>query len=735
MKNNITNFNITSFKKGDTVSVVTVQKGKQFLDYIVPENGVVLGSIVKVPIRNKLVVGVVWSEGLSDQNLFVKKKISKVINITPLCSEEREFIAKVSKYYIFSLNTAIKLAINPSLNLELKENSFSYELGINKNFRSTVSRNKVIKMISENYDKKISRVDILTTTGVSRSVLDGLEQLKVIKKNLIEQENLSKPKITFSKTLTKKQKNIANSLKEKVRSSNYSTTLLRGVTGSGKTEIYMEAISEAISINKQVLVLFPEISLSSNFYEIIKKRFESGFAEWHSGVSRKKKRKILKNILNGSLKLVFGARSAVFLPFNNLGLVIVDEEHDNSYKQEEGTNYNGRDIAVFKGYYSKATVILVSATPSIETWVNVKKSKYDYKFIKERFGEANLPKIKLVDLKNKKLPHNRWISDDIIKNINNRINKNQQSLIFINRRGYSPTLLCKECYRAVKCNTCDFNLNEHKFLNGLLCHLCGTKYSYPEKCDHCGTRNEYISIGPGVERIQEEISSLIPNAKVQIISSDHLKNMNELKNIFNKIVNGKIDVVIGTQIIAKGHNFPLLSFVGIIDIDVALQGGDIRATEKTFQLLRQVVGRSGRFDVLGEAIIQTYFPESEVIKAICNEDDTNFLDLQSEIREIANVPPFSRMIAITITGVNHELAFNFSQQLTKDIFLLKIKNIKIYGPADAKISKIRNKYRIRILIKVQKDVMIQSFLRRIIEKRKRPASLNVTIDVDPINFT
>ena len=333
------------------------------------------------------------------------------------------------------------------------------------------------------------------------------------------------------------------------------------------------------------------------------------------------------------------------------------------------------------------------------------------------------------------MPHNRWISDDIIKKINNRINKNQQSLIFINRRGYSPTLLCKECYRAVKCNTCDFNLNEHKFLNGLLCHLCGTKYSYPEKCDHCGTRNEYIPIGPGVERIQEEISLLVPNAKVQIISSDHLKNMNELKNTFNKIVNGKIDVVIGTQIIAKGHNFPLLSFVGIIDIDVALQGGDIRATEKTFQLLRQVVGRSGRFDVSGEAIIQTYFPDSEVIKAICNEDDMNFLDLQSEIREIANVPPFSRMIAITITGVNHELAFNFSQQLTKDIFLLKIKNIKIYGPADAKISKIRNKYRIRILIKVQKDVMIQSFLRRIIEKRKRPASLNVTIDVDPINFT
>ena len=357
-------------------------------------------------------------------------------------------------------------------------------------------------MISANHNKKLTELDIIAETGVSKSVLAGLEKLQLIKKTESSQDNLPLPKITFSKTLTRKQKSIAENLIKKVRSKNYSTTLLKGVTGSGKTEIYMEAISEAILLNKQVLVLFPEISLSSNFYKIFKKRFENGFAEWHSGIGNSQKRSILKSILNGTLKLVFGARSAVFLPFNNLGLVVVDEEHDTSYKQEEGTLYNGRDMAVLKGYYSKAAVILVSATPSIETWVNVKNLKYDCISIKERFGNANLPVISIVDLRNNELPKNRWVSKEIIKKITNCLYKKQQSLLFINRRGYSPTLLCKKCYEAIKCNSCDCNLYEHKFLKGLLCHLCGTKYPYPDNCQFCGSANEFIQIGPGGERIE-----------------------------------------------------------------------------------------------------------------------------------------------------------------------------------------------------------------------------------------
>ena len=735
MRKNVSNQNCTSFKKGETVSVVTVLKGKQFLDYLVPNSGVVIGSIVKVPIKNKFTIGVVWSKSSNEKNLFVKKRIYEVLNITPLCSEVREFILNISKYNIFSLNKAVRLTINPNLNLEVTKKTFFYELGIFKEIKLTPARDRVIKMISANHNKKLTELDIIAETGVSKSVLAGLEKLQLIKKTESSQDNLPLPKITFSKTLTSKQKSISKNLIKKVRSKNYSTTLLKGVTGSGKTEIYMEAISEAILLNKQVLVLFPEISLSSNFYKILKKRFENGFAEWHSGIGNSQKRSILKNILNGSLKLVFGARSAVFLPFNNLGLVVVDEEHDTSYKQEEGTLYNGRDMAVLKGYYSKAAVILVSATPSIETWVNVKNLKYDYISIKERFGNANLPVISLVDLRNNELPKNRWVSKEIIEKITNCLHRKQQSLLFINRRGYSPTLLCKKCYEAIKCNSCDCNLYEHKFLKGLLCHLCGTKYPYPDNCQFCGSANEFIQIGPGVERIEEEIVSLFPDAKVQTISSDHFRNIGELKQIFDKIIKGKIDIIIGTQIISKGHNFPLLSFVGVLDTDIALKGGDIRATERTFQLLRQVVGRSGRFNIPGEAMIQTYFPENEVMHAICNENDEDFLNLQSKMREAANVPPFSRMIAIIISGSNHKLALNFGRQLAKDIFSLNIKNIEIYGPADAKISKIRNKYRIRILLKVEKKIAIQSLLSQIIEQRKCPSFINVKIDVDPLTFT
>ena len=735
MKKNIPNLNLNSFKKGETVSVVTVRKGKEYLDYIVPKDGLLQGSIVKVPIRNTIATGVVWSKSSSKDNKYVKKKISEIINVSPLTSDVREFLSKISEYNIFSLNTALRLAINPSLNLSITEKKYIYELVRSKNIKLTTARYKVIEILSSNYGKKLTAFDIREKTGVSKSVLDGLEKLNLIKKFPCNTEKFEIPVVKFSKTLTKNQNLVANNLKKHVKSEKYSTILLKGVTGSGKTEVYIEAITQAILLKKQVLVLFPEISLSSNFHKILKSRFRSGFAEWHSGISKKEKRVILKNILNGSLKLVFGARSSVFLPFKNLGLIIVDEEHDSSYKQEEGIIYNGRDMAVLKGYCSRATVILISATPSIETWVNVKKSKYSFRFIKERFGNANLPKIDIVSLRDKIMPNNRWISDDILKKVDNCLNSNKQSLLFINRRGYSPIILCKKCYKALKCRNCDSCLSEHKLYNALLCHLCGTRYSHPKICEYCGEENNFFQIGPGVERIEEEVKSFFPKARVQIISSDHFQNIKDLQHIFDKISLGKIDIIIGTQIISKGHNFPFLSFVGIIDVDVALRGGDIRASERTFQLLRQVVGRSGRFEIPGEAMIQTYFPDDPVMHAICNDNDEDFLDLQSKLRKIANVPPFSRMLAIIISGTNYKLAFKFAQQLAKDLFLINNDSIKIYGPASAKILKIRKKFRIRILIKTSKNIPIQTLLRNIISKRQCPTNLNLTIDVDPLNFS
>ncbi len=734
MEKKISNLDNQSLKKGESVSVVTVQKGKQFLDYIVSTDGLSVGSIVMVPLKNKIVTGIIWSKSFNKKSLYLKKEIQKVLPFPPLSEEIRNFILKISQYYVLSINTAFRLVINPNLKLEIEEKNFYYELGKLEVTKITPARNRVIQLMIENQGNQLSSSEIILKTGVSKSVLEGLEKLEILKKSILSPKENSNVKINFNKNLTNNQKLISYYLIEKVKSENYSTVLLKGVTGSGKTEIYLEAIYEAIHLNKQVLVLFPEISLSSNFYKILKTRIEGGFAEWHSGIRKKAKRIILKNILNGSLKLVFGARSAVFLPFNNLGLVIVDEEHDTSYKQEEGIHYNARDMAVLKGYYSNATVILVSATPSVETWANVENLKYSYKSIEERYGNAKLPEIKIVNLREEKIPTNRWISNSIIKKIRDCINKGQQSLLFINRRGYAPTLLCKSCYKSVKCKTCDFNLNEHKHFKSLLCHICGKKYDYPKICEFCGQKTQFISVGPGVERIGEEISTFFPNANVQIISSDHFKNIDELQKIFDKIISGEIEIIIGTQIISKGHNFPFLSFVGILDIDIALQGGDLRAAERTFQLLRQVVGRSGRFNISGNAIIQTYFPDNQVINALCKENDEDFLNLQSQLRKIANVPPYSRMVALIISSENYSKAKNFAKQLAKDLLFLNNKNLEIYGPADAKISRIRDKYRIRILIKAQKNFDIQTLLNDVITQRKCPFNLDLTIDVDPFNF-
>ena len=722
-------------EEGDTATVVTTQRGKELLNYLVPKGGVPLGGIVNVPIRSKIVLGVVWSKGKSSQTSYKKKKISKVLDLPILKSEVRNFLQKSSEYNLFSLNAALRLCLNPNLNLEKSYYNYFYALGCEKIGKLTPQRKRVLDILSSKRKEQIGKSELISKSKVSETVIRGLEKKGYITKISVPiNDNFAAIKATFSTTLSKYQKKVSENLRSKVKSESYSTTMLKGVTGSGKTEVYMDAIAEAILLGRQVLVLFPEISLSTTFVERLQNRFKFGFAEWHSTISKKEKRRILKSVLDGSLKIIFGARSAVFLPFHDLGLVIVDEEHDSSYKQEEGLRYHGRDMAVLKGLYSDAAVILVSATPSLETWVNVLEMKYHGEVLPERFGNATLPKVSLVDLRVNSLERNKWLSKEIIERVSWQIERKQQSLLFLNRRGYTPVLICESCFETLTCKSCDAKLAEHKLFQALLCHLCGARYPSPKFCPSCRNESSYVPIGPGIERIEEEARSLFPNARIELLSSDHYNSLEDLKECFGRITNGEVDIIIGTQLISKGHNFPFLSFVGVLDVDLALQGCDIRAAENTFQLLRQVIGRAGRFEISGEAYIQTYFPEHPVMKTLCAYDDEIFMTEQKNLRELARVPPFGRMVALIISSSIHEVAMKFAKDLTKEMFSLQKYDVEIYGPADARISKIRKKYRVRILLKAPKMIPIQSLLKNILVKKKLQRTINLTIDVDPINF-
>ena len=727
----------TSFlEEGDTATVVITQRGPEFLDYLVPKGGVTLGAIVHVPVRSKIVLGVVWSIGQFSQTSYRKKEISKIVDLPSLTNDVRNFLQKSSEYNLLPLNMGLRLCLNPNLDLGKAYSNYIYEIGPEKFFRLTSQRKRVLDFLSSQRKNPISKSKLMIESNVSNSVIRDLEKKKIITKISVPiNDNFLKIQATFSTTLSKSQKRVSDDLRSKVKSASYSTTMLKGVTGSGKTEVYMDAIAEAVLLGRQVLVLFPEISLATTFVERLQKRFKFGFAEWHSSISKKEKNKILKSVLDGSLKLVFGARSAVFLPFRDLGLVIVDEEHDSSYKQEEGVRYHGRDMAVLKGFYSEAAVILVSATPSLETWVNVLEKKYEGKTLPERFGNARLPKVSLVDLRANPLERNRWISREIVERISRQIKRKQQSLLFLNRRGYTPVLVCESCFQTLKCRSCDAKLAEHKLFEALLCHLCGARYQSPKMCPSCGNQTNYIPIGPGIEKIAEETRSLFPDARVELLSSDHYVSLQNLKECFKRITNGEIDIIIGTQLISKGHNFPFLSFVGILDVDLAFNGGDFRAAENTFQLLKQVIGRAGRFELPGEACIQTYFPEDQVMKTICAAAaDEKFMEAQKNLREMARVPPFGRMVALIVSSSVHKVAMVFAKKLTKKILPLQEYDVEIYGPADARISKIRKKYRVRILLKAPKVVSIQPLLRNILEKNPPPRAINLTIDVDPINF-
>ncbi|MCY4181260.1 MAG: primosomal protein N', partial [Litoreibacter sp.] len=457
-------------------------------------------------------------------------------------------------------------------------------------------------------------------------------------------------------------------------------------------------------------------------------------AEWHSGVTMTERRRVWKMVGEGGAELVVGARSALFLPYRDLGLIVVDEEHDTSYKQEDGVLYNARDMAVLRASMCGAKVVLASATPSLESWANAEAGKYRKVELTSRFGASVMPKMRAIDMRVENLPSGKWVSPTLQREITARIERGEQSLIFLNRRGYAPVTLCRACGHQIGCDHCDARMVEHRFLKRLMCHQCGETKPMPTVCPSCGAEDKLAPIGPGVERMGEEVAELFPDARVSVLSSDHYSTARQLKAHIEHIASGEADIIIGTQLVAKGHNFPLLTLVGVIDADLGLQGSDLRAAERTFQLMRQVAGRAGRAEKEGLALLQSFQPEHAVIQAILSGDEDGFWRAEAAEREQAGVPPYGRMAGIVLSGPEVGPVFDLGNHLARNDLALKRVGAQVFGPAPAPIARIRGRHRVRLLVKAPKGVALQGALAEWIRPIKLKGDLRLSVDIDPQSF-
>jgi len=649
------------FHTGELVCVLTTQPIDRALDYKAPEGGCFRGAFVEVPLGPRKVLGVVWGAGRGDFDISKIRSVIRVLDVAPMRDELRLFLEKSGEYTLTSMASMLRLATRAPGLMDPPAMRKIYVRGtLHEGVKLTEARKRVLDILDEYGGAPFTLGELSELAGVTSSVVKGLVKLGVV----LEQNtprDAAFPTLDASasgKNLTDAQSQAAQALREIVAQDHYATALLRGVTGSGKTEVYLEAVAQTLGQGHQVLVLLPEIALTAEFLTRVQARFGALPAEWHSGVTMTDRRRIWKMVGQGGAQLVIGARSALFLPFQNLGLIVVDEEHDKSYKQTDGVMYNARDMAVLRASLSGGKVILASATPSLESWVNAQTGKYSLVELDDRFGAAVMPDMHAIDMRAETLPSTRWVSDQLVSLINTRLQRGEQSMLFINRRGYAPVTLCRACGQQIGCDACDARMVEHRFLNRLMCHQCGETKPVPTQCPHCAAEDRLAPVGPGVERLAEEAKVLFPDARISVLSSDMFGTARALKDEIRSIANGGADIIIGTQLVAKGHNFPLLTLVGVIDADLGLQGSDLRAAEHTFQLMRQVAGRAGRAAKAGAAYLQTYQPEHPVIRAILAGDEDGFWQAEASARQAAGVPPFGRLAGIIISASNVEQAFD-----------------------------------------------------------------------------
>ncbi|WP_170592203.1 primosomal protein N' [Ruegeria arenilitoris] len=724
------------FDQGELVAVLTTQPLDRTLDYKAPEGGCFLGAFVEVPLGPRKVLGVVWGAGRGDFDRSKIRSVIRVLDVAPMREEMRLFLQRAADYTLTPMPAMLRLATRaPGLGDPLSMRKI-YRLGSGTPNRMTDARARVLEVLREYGGLAFTLKELAEMAGVTSSVVKGL-----VKQGAVREEDSPRdlPYPTLDpdrpgKALTPDQTAAAEKLRAALRSGTYGTTLLKGVTGSGKTEVYLEAVAEALRMGRQALVLLPEIALTAEFLTRVEERFGARPAEWHSGATMTERRRVWRMVGQGDAQMVVGARSALFLPFRDLGLIVVDEEHDTSYKQEDGVHYNARDMAVLRAAICGSRVILASATPSLESWANAEAGKYDRLDLTSRFGAAVLPDMKTIDLRAEKMQPGTWISPSLRQSVQARIEKGEQSLLFINRRGYAPVTLCRACGEQIACDHCDARMVEHRFLKRLMCHQCGETKPMPEACPACGVEGKLAPVGPGIERLAEEAEATFPDARIAMLSSDLFGSARALKAKIEEIAEGDADIVIGTQLVAKGHNFPNLTLVGVIDSDLGLHGSDLRAAERTFQLMRQVAGRAGRADKPGTALLQTFQPEHPVIRAILSGDEEGFWRAEAAGRQAAGVPPYGRMAGIVLSGPEVGPVFDIGNVLARNDAPLRQIGAQVFGPAPAPIARIRGRHRVRLLVKAPKGAPIQDAIARWIAPLRLKGDIRLTVDIDPQSF-
>jgi primosomal protein N' (replication factor Y) len=698
-------------------------------DYLVPEGlDVTAGDFVEVPLGSRSVLGVVWGEAKDDVPRAKLKAIEVKLEMAPLPEISRRFIDWVANYCLSAPGAVLKMAMSVSDAFKPERSLKAYAIGDPASGQVTAARQRVLAALAD--VPSMQPGELARTAAVTSSVLGKmaeLGQLRAVAQPLAKPFGQPDPDLPGAQ-LSNAQRAAADELVQ----AHAGVTLLDGVTGSGKTEVYFEAIAACLKRGQQALILLPEIALTTQWLERFTERFGAPPGQWHSELTGLERRLTWRAVLRGDAKVVVGARSALFLPYRDLGLIIVDEEHEQAFKQEDGVVYQARDMAVVRGHLAQIPVILASATPSLETMNNVETGRYRFLHLPDRHGPAQMPEVRLIDLRREPPPRQSWLSPPLREAVKATLERKEQALLFLNRRGYAPLTLCRACGHRLQCPNCSAWLVEHRYLGRLQCHHCGFESPPPAKCPACQAEGSMAACGPGVERVAEDAAALFPEASRMILTSDTASGPAKTAELLRMIAQREVDLVIGTQIIAKGHHFPALTLVGVVDADLGLSGGDLRAAERTFQLLHQVSGRAGRADLAGLVLIQTYDPSRPVMQALKAGDRDRFYALEAEERRQAGMPPFGRLAAVILSGGDPDEVDRLGQHLARSA--PHQEGIQVLGPAPAPLALLRGRHRRRFLVKTRRDIAPQPVLRKWLSGIKTRGDLALEIDIDPYSF-
>jgi len=703
-------------------------------DYRVPEGlAPVPGSFVTVPLGSREVTGVVWGDGEGDVAAAKLKDVIAVREAPPLPEATRTFVAWVADYTLSPPGSVLRMAMSVPAALDPPKPVVVYGKGpVPADLRLTPARARVLAFLDDG--PPLGAVDLAHEAGVGTSVVKGLAAAGA----LVAHPRAPPPPVPPpdparpGPTLSKAQALAADDLCAKARAGGFSVTLLDGVTGAGKTEVYFEAVAAALAAGRQALVLLPEIALTPQLLGRFEARFGAPPAAWHSDLGQATRRATWRAVAEGTVRVVVGARSALFLPYPELGLIVVDEEHESAFKQEEGVIYHARDMAIVRARQGDIPAVLVSATPALETVNNVARERFGEVHLPARHGVAQPPDVAAIDLRREAPPRGGFLAPPLRAAMAETLEARAQTLLFLNRRGYAPLTLCRTCGHRLACPHCTAWLVEHRLRGRLMCHHCGYMAPLPRVCPECGAEGSLVACGPGVERVAEEVLALVPDVRLGVMTSDTVHGPEAAGALLRQVADGEIDVLIGTQMIAKGHHFPDLTLVGVVDADLGLAGGDLRATERTYQLLHQVAGRAGRAERPGRVLLQTYQPEHRVMQALVSGDRAAFLEAEAQARREGAWPPFGRLAALIVSGPDVRAVEDVAAALGRSAPAGA--GVAVLGPAPAPLALLRGRHRRRLLLKTDRRVAPQPLLRAWLARVQVPAAVRVAVDVDPYSF-